>query len=109
MAFTEIHARDLPALGTVPVIDVREVDEYLSGHVPGAVNFPLSTLVDSFHLVPKHATLYVVCQVGGRSARACEFLSQQDEFADCAFVNVQGGTGAWILEGNEVVTGDSPN
>jgi rhodanese-related sulfurtransferase len=109
VSFSEIHARDLSTLGNVAVIDVREIDEYLSGHVPGAINFPLSTLVENFSSIPMLETLYVVCQVGGRSARACEFLSQQEQFSHCSLINVQGGTGAWILEGNEVVTGDSPN
>lgn len=109
MATSEIHVRDLPALGVVPVIDVREPDEYVSGHIPGAINFPLSTLTENFSAIPLHETIYVVCQVGGRSARACEFLSHQDELSQCHFVNVQGGTGAWILEGNEVVAGDTPN
>ena len=26
----------------VPLIDVREVDEFAAGHVPGAVNIPMS-------------------------------------------------------------------
>jgi rhodanese-related sulfurtransferase len=53
--------------------------------------------------------VYVVCQLGGRSARACEFLSNLPEFDGSHFVNVVGGTAAWILEGNEVMTGDNPS
>jgi hypothetical protein len=31
------------------------------------------------------------------------------EFDGSHFVNVVGGTAAWILEGNEVMTGDNPS
>lgn len=31
-------------LGQVVLIDVREEDEYLKGHVPTAINIPLSVL-----------------------------------------------------------------
>ena len=31
-------------LGQVALIDVREEDEYLEGHVPTAINMPLSVL-----------------------------------------------------------------
>jgi rhodanese-related sulfurtransferase len=36
--------------------------------------------------------VYVVCQAGGRSARACEAL---EEAGLSGLVNVVGGTGAW--------------
>lgn len=32
----------------INLIDVREADEYASGHIPSAVNMPLSQLDDSF-------------------------------------------------------------
>ena len=28
----------------IPLIDVREVDEFAAGHVPGAVNIPMSEI-----------------------------------------------------------------
>ena len=43
MTWKEITVADFDPTGKV-VIDVREVDEYESGHVPGAVNVPLSTI-----------------------------------------------------------------
>jgi rhodanese-related sulfurtransferase len=36
--------------------------------------------------------VYVVCQAGGRSARACEAL---EDAGVTGLVNVLGGTGAW--------------
>lgn len=108
MSWTEIDIDTLHSLPSRVVVDVREVDEYTSGHIPGAVNIPLSQLTDSLEAIPSASTIHVVCQVGGRSARACEFLSQQDKFASTQFINVSGGTGAWILEGHDIVVGDQP-
>jgi rhodanese-related sulfurtransferase len=60
-------------------------------------------------LIKAEPIVYVVCQLGGRSARACEFLSNIPDYDNVQFVNVVGGTAAWIIEGNEVVTGDQPS
>jgi rhodanese-related sulfurtransferase len=106
---SEVTVNELAALQDVLVVDVREVDEYVEGHVPGAINLPLSSFVDTFTQIPTSHTVYVVCAAGGRSARACEFLSQTSEFGNSHLVNVLGGTNAWIIEGNKVVTGDKPN
>lgn len=109
MTWSEIDVAELVAVQEKVVVDVREIDEYVAGHIPGALNVPLSTFVEAFNDVPHAPVVYVVCQVGGRSARACEFISQQDEYSTTQFVNVTGGTGAWILEGHTVVIGDQPS
>lgn len=75
----------------LPIIDVREVDEYEAGHIPNATNLPLSTLAENFETLNKDQHYFVVCQAGGRSARACEFLSGQG----FDVTNVLGGTSAW--------------
>lgn len=108
MAFREITPSELKSLGEVPVFDVREVDEYVGGHVPGAVNIPLGTVIDRVSEFGVDSTVYVICQAGGRSARACEYLSNQEELSSVEFVNIAGGTGGWILEGHEVVLGPEP-
>ena len=109
MAWSEISITDFADVSSSYVVDVREVDEYVEGHIPGAVNVPLSELNEKYTSVAKNETVYVVCQLGGRSARACEFLSNLPEFDGSHFVNVVGGTAAWIVEGNEVITGDKPS
>lgn len=87
------------------VIDVREPDEYASGHVPGAVSIPLGSVPDQVERFRGDGPTYVICQAGGRSRRACEFVAAEGIDA----VNVGGGTGAWIVSGREVVAGDRPS
>jgi rhodanese-related sulfurtransferase len=87
------------------LIDVRETDEYLSGHVPGSISVPLSTVQNNVEPFLSQNPTYVICQVGGRSMRACEFAEQSG--AVC--INVAGGTGAWIQSGFDVVLGELPS
>lgn len=74
------------------VIDVREVLEYkLGGHIPGAKNMPLSKLQKKYTELDKNEEYYVVCQSGGRSQQACQFLEQ----AGYKTTNVLGGMSMW--------------
>ena len=50
------------------LVDVREADEFASGHIPGAVNEPLSTISNT--VLPKNAPLFLYCLRGTRSKRA---------------------------------------
>lgn len=102
----EVTISQLASLTTPLVVDVREVDEFVSGHVPGAINIPLSELVERVGEVPAAPEVHVICQAGGRSLRACEYLSGLGQFAGTEFVNVAGGTGMWIVEGHEVAVGE---
>ncbi len=56
------------------LLDVREVDEYRSGHIPGAVNVPLSR-IDAID-IPKDKPLYVYCLRGTRSKKAVNILKR---------------------------------
>ncbi len=86
------------------VIDVREPDEYATGHVPGAVLVPLADVPATLARFSSDSTNYVICRSGARSYRACEFLVEQGLDA----VNVEGGTMAWIISGRGTVPGDLP-
>lgn len=56
------------------LLDVREVDEYRCGHIPGALNVPLST-IDTIS-IPKTNMLFVYCLRGSRSKRAVNVLKR---------------------------------
>lgn len=70
------------------IIDVREPYEFNSGHVPGAVNYPLGNLIDTFGKIDETKEQYVICQGGDRSELATAFLASQGIDA----IDVLGGT-----------------
>ena len=107
MTISEISISELAGLDDAIVIDVREVDEFISGHVPGAINIALSELVGREDECGLGPIVYVICQAGGRSVRACGHLSTIPSLDGTTFINVAGGTGMWIVEGHEVTTGDT--
>lgn len=93
----------LPGGGTL--IDVREEDEYLAGHIPGAVNIPLSTVQMNVEGFRDEYDVYLVCQSGNRSMIACEYLHDQDIGN---VVNVAGGTLGWVADGGTLSQGKQP-
>ena len=107
MSISEISISELAGLVEPTIIDVREVDEYISGHVPGAINIALSELVGREDECGLGPIVYVICQSGGRSLRACGHLSTIPSLEETTFINVAGGTGMWIVEGHEVAAGDT--
>lgn len=61
------------------VIDVREPEEYASGHVQGAVNVPPALLMagpTELRDLPKDTKLIVYCRTGSRSNVAAHILRQ---------------------------------
>lgn len=88
----------------VPVIDVREPDEYVAGHVPGAPLIPLGSVADRVSEFPTDGEVLIICRSGGRSRTAAEFLRGRGIDA----VNIDGGTDGWIAAGHRVVEGDRP-
>ena len=105
MSYSDIFTAELESKVRegAKVYDVRERDEYASGHIPGAVNVPLSELAGRENEIQGPAI--VVCQAGGRSARAATHLAEQGK---TDIMNLGGGTGAWMQEGREVRSGEQP-
>ena len=73
--------------GQLSLVDVREIEEFKMLHLEGAHNLPLSQLADTYEQLDKEQLHYVICKSGMRSARACQFLSEQGY----EVINVQGG------------------
>jgi rhodanese-related sulfurtransferase len=84
------------------LVDVREPSEFGLLRVPGAILVPLSTFTSRFEELPHDRPLLVMCAVGGRSARATEFLIANG-YPDAH--NVAGGITAWNAAGLPVRTG----
>ena len=54
------------------LVDVREMDEFQTGHIPGAINAPLSTINQT--TLPTDSPLFLYCLRGTRSKRAAGVL-----------------------------------
>jgi rhodanese-related sulfurtransferase len=92
-----ITVQQLRERSDVPLIDVREVDEFAAGRVPGAINIPMSVIGERLDDLPDGA-FDVICAVGGRSGRVVEAL----EARGYDVTNVDGGTNGWIAAGYPV-------
>jgi rhodanese-related sulfurtransferase len=59
------------------LLDVREADEFAAGHIPKAVNLPLSQLRSRYIELPSGREIWLYCGVGQRAYYAMRFLTQQ--------------------------------
>mgnify|MGYP001213365970 CR=1 FL=1 len=65
----------LSVKGNFRLVDVREDIEYMLGHVPEAINVPLSDFTSRISLLPKDETYYMICRTGNRSDFACKYMT----------------------------------
>ena len=90
--------------GTV-VIDVRRDDEWITGHVEGAIHIPVDDLTDRIHEIPTGKTVLFICAAGVRSGLACEMAAALG-FDPETLINIEDGTPAWIEGGHPTSYGD---
>jgi len=73
------------------LLDVREDDEWMAGHIDGAQHIPLGELAARLGELPKDRTIVAVCRSGGRSEAAVRGLRRLGYVAE----NLEGGVNAW--------------
>jgi rhodanese-related sulfurtransferase len=56
------------------LIDVRNPDEFLSGHIPGSINIPENELADNLTKISKDKPVTVFCNSGVRAEMAYNIL-----------------------------------
>lgn len=49
------------------IVDVRDVEEFAEGHIPGSINLPLASFASKSGLLDKKKKVVVYCNSGGRS------------------------------------------
>lgn len=60
----------------IQIMDVREEIEFMLGHIPSAVNVPLSNFTENVIRFKKDDTYYVICRTGNRSDYACKYMKK---------------------------------
>ena len=94
---TQEAAKEMMDTQEVIILDVREQDEYDSGHIPSAVLLPVGMIDEdtAAKVIPeKDSTVLVYCRSGNRSKTASAAL------ADLGYTNIYefGGINTWPYE-----------
>jgi rhodanese-related sulfurtransferase len=84
------------------LLDVRNPDEWQSGHAQDAAWIPMGELADRQEELPTDREIVVICKTGGRSAQVAQALVA----AGYEAANVAGGSEAWQAAGMAIVTDD---
>lgn len=89
------------------MVDVRRDDEWVTGHVTGAIHIPIDDLTDRMAEVPMDKKVLFICAAGVRSGLACEVAASMGYDTENLF-NVDDGTPYWIAENFATSYGDNP-
>ncbi|WP_296495256.1 rhodanese-like domain-containing protein [Rhodoferax sp.] len=92
------------------LVDVREADEFIAGHVPGAVHISRGLLEFKFSANPalqaRDLNILLYCKTSGRAALAAVALQ------DMGYLNVRsiaGGFDGWAAAGKPVAKPETPS
>ena len=89
------------------VVDVRRDDEWVTGHVTGAIHIPIDDLADRIDQVSQDKKVLFICAAGVRSGLACEVASSMGYDTENLY-NIEDGTPAWIAGGHPTSHGNDP-
>ncbi|MDB5546358.1 MAG: Rhodanese domain protein [Hyphomicrobiales bacterium] len=82
----------------IHLVDVREPHEYAAGHIPGAVNMPLSAFDPQ--ALPKDKPVVLSCQSGRRTLLGLQ--QAQEAGREDVHTHFQGSLNAWLQAGEPV-------
>lgn len=90
-------AKEMMDTQSVIILDVREQDEYTTGHIPGAILLSVGSITEetAASAIPeKDLVVLVYCRSGNRSKTAAQML------AELGYTNVYefGGINTWPFE-----------
>lgn len=80
--------------GDYLVVDVRQPEEYVRGHIPGGKLIPIRELVSDLSKLPPDKDLIFYCHSGGRSAAAATIAVEEGIFNKNIY-DLEGGILAW--------------
>jgi hydroxyacylglutathione hydrolase len=98
---TMVNISDVKANTTAQVIDLRGAAEFNAGHIAGATNVFVGTLLQNLAKVPKDKPVIIHCQGGDRAAIGYSLLLKE------GYTNVSNyspGINEWIKEAQPLVS-----
>ena len=101
------EAKEMLDNGDAMMVDVRQLDEWQSGHVSGALHIPVDDVLARVHELPEDKNLLFICQAGVRSALAAEMAAAMGRPIEKLF-NVEQGTPVWIERNLPTSYNDDP-
>jgi len=91
------EAKDMMENHNALVIDVRQKDEWHSGHVRGAIHIPVDDIISRTEELSGDRDLLFICAMGVRSGLACEMAAAMGIDTERMY-NIEDGTPAWIAK-----------
>jgi rhodanese-related sulfurtransferase len=90
--------------GTVTVLDVRPIEEYRAGHIPGAIPVPLSKLQDLLSELPRNQDIVAYCRgpYCVLAVQAVEMLRKNGFKA----IRLEEGVQDWMAMGFSIAVGE---
>ena len=85
------------------ILDVRQPEEWIQFHIPGAILIPLGELPSRLNEVPKDREVVVVCRTGRRSAQGRDILR---DAGYSEVTSMAGGVTQWQAQGLPITTGE---
>jgi rhodanese-related sulfurtransferase/DNA-binding transcriptional ArsR family regulator len=95
---------DRAGRGQVVILDVRPSEEFLAGHIPGALSVPLTELDEALHSLPRRAEIVAYCR-----GPYCVLAPQAVERLRAHGLKarrLQDGMPEWRLAGRPVAVGE---
>lgn len=100
MALHDFHAIHNQLKSGEIILDVRNPDEFSSGHIANAVNIPLPELAERQNELKNSTKIFIHCRRGGRAKTAYDLLS------GAGFTNLvcigDAGMDVWLESGYQV-------
>jgi len=77
------------------VLDVRRLDEWDVGHIPGSIHIHIAELSQRMEELPKNLPIMVICHTGYRAGIAASMVATTGR----EVIAVRGGMGDWLKAG----------
>jgi rhodanese-related sulfurtransferase len=94
------------AQGEVTLIDVRDADAFMAGHIPGAIHIPLARIEGEIPYLPRTKAIVTYCTWPAEESSAGAALILEHGGINNVSA-LKGGFHAWQDGGNPVATGTS--